>query len=134
MFTYSVYGLRLSSQIELAELLPAPDGGDVTINLVPPRAWLADFKNDSHRLEIQRNVARFWFNDVGAFEVRNGCEIEIIPEPGIDAPILRLYVQGMILAMLLQQRGLCVLHASVIRIHDAAVAFCGPVGAGKSTV
>ncbi len=134
MFSYLAYGLGISSPIELAELVPGPAGTDVTIRLAPPPRWLANLRTEAQRVEIQPNIARFWFNDVGAFEVRNGREIDIIPEPGIEAPVLRLYVQGMILAMLLQQRGLCVLHASVVRIHGAAVALCGPVGAGKSTL
>jgi len=134
MFLYSAYGLRISSQIELAELVPGRGQGDVVIRVAPAPDWLSGLKTESQRIEIRDNVARFWFNDVGAFEVRDGREIDVIPEPGIDAPVLRLYIQGMVLAMLLQQRGLCVLHASVARIHGEAVALCGPVGAGKSTL
>src|SRR5579872_4200513 len=108
MFTYAAYGLRISSSIELAELVPGVEGGDVAIRLAPPGDWLSGFKTGTQKIEIHQNVARFWFNDVGAFEVRGGSEIDIIPEPGIEAPVLRLYVQGMVLAMLLQQRGFCV--------------------------
>jgi hypothetical protein len=40
----------------------------------------------------------------------------------------------MIMAMLLHQRGFCVLHASVVEISGRAIAFLGPVGAGKSSI
>jgi hypothetical protein len=134
MFKYSAYALRISSAIELAELMPAAEGGDVTIRLARAPGWLTQFKTAAQRVEVLPNLARFWFQDVGAFEVRDGRDIDVVPEPGVDASLLRLYVQGMVLAMLLHQRGFCVLHASVVRIGDSAVAFCGPVGSGKSTL
>src|SRR5581483_1418909 len=46
----------------------------------------------------------------------------------------RLYVQGMLLAMILHQRGMCVLHASVVELDGQAIAIMGHVGAGKSSV
>jgi hypothetical protein len=40
----------------------------------------------------------------------------------------------MVMAAALHQRGLCVLHASVIETQGSAVAFMGQVGAGKSSI
>src|SRR4051812_43448095 len=44
-----------------------------------------------------------------------------------------MYVEGMMMATLLHQRGHFVLHASVVRIGPTAAALLGHVGAGKSS-
>jgi hypothetical protein len=43
------------------------------------------------------------------------------------------YLIGPILGLVLHLRGAVMLHASVVRVGDVAVAFVGPQGAGKST-
>jgi hypothetical protein len=83
---------------------------------------------------VTRQGAQFWFKGVGAFVVENGSRIIAIPEKGLDHGILRIYIQGMLMAALLHQRGMCVLHASVLEVNGAALAFLGPVGAGKSSM
>jgi hypothetical protein len=79
-------------------------------------------------------VARFWFPDVGGFAVEAGKRITAYPKPGIGDDYLRLYVEGMLMAMLLHQRGFCVLHASVVEIAGRSVALMGHVGVGKSSL
>jgi HPr serine kinase-like protein len=71
---------------------------------------------------------------VGRFQMRAGHEIEIRPELGADAALLRLYLLGPALAVLLRQRGFLVLHASAAEVGGAAVAFLGASGSGKSTL
>jgi hypothetical protein len=44
-----------------------------------------------------------------------------------------MYVEGMMLATVLYQRGYFVLHASVVRMGSSCVAVLGSVGAGKSS-
>jgi hypothetical protein len=73
------------------------------------------------------------FPGAGKFTIRDGREVTIAPDPAADPGLLRLYVQGMMLAAILHQRGRFVLHSSVVNIAGAAVAFIGPVGAGKSS-
>jgi HPr Serine kinase C-terminal domain len=84
--------------------------------------------------DICGQEAHFWFKDVGGFIVKNGSSIVMLPEAGVDHGLLRLYVEGMMMAMILYQRGMCVLHASVIEINGAAVALTGQIGAGKSSL
>jgi len=78
--------------------------------------------------------ARFRYPRAGQFQVSRGREVVVTPEPGAESTLLRLYVQGMMLAAILHQRGLFVLHSSIVTVHGRGIAFVGSVGAGKSTL
>jgi hypothetical protein len=71
---------------------------------------------------------------VGAFLVRDGREIVVDPVAGVEDRVLRLSILGPALALVLHQRGLFVLHASVVAREGAAMAFLGQHGWGKSTI
>lgn len=132
MLYYSAYSLRIGSEIPLLELQPADVGGDVDIRLKAARPlnspqsiqWNGDF----------RKIASFSYPKAGRFQVRDGRQVIVTPEPGAGSALLRLYVQGMMLAALLHQRGLFVLHSSIVCRNGLGIAFVGPVGAGKSTL
>jgi hypothetical protein len=100
----------------------------------PEPEWTSRVREREHVLESEGSEARFWFRNVGTFVVRGGETVTVIPEhEGVDRSVLPLYVEGMIMAMVLYQRGLTVLHASVIEVQGGAVACVGPIGAGKSS-
>ena len=84
-------------------------------------------------LSIARDEATLAVPSIGAFSVRDGCRIAVCSRLGVEPTVLRLYVEGMIMATLLYQRGLQVLHASVVRVDGAAVAIMGGSGVGKSS-
>jgi hypothetical protein len=56
------------------------------------------------------------------------------PAPGVREEVLRLFLLGPALAVLLYQRGLLVLHASAVAMDGGVVAFLGGSGWGKSTI
>ncbi len=135
--SYSAYGLTIESQIELPEFSPlSEDGGrsDVAVFYGDGDYWIDPVRHERSFWRIQPREARFWFKGVAGFLIREGNEIVISPEPDVEESLLRMYVEGMMMACLLQQRGFYVLHASVVQIADYAVAFLGHVGAGKSTI
>jgi hypothetical protein len=84
-------------------------------------------------LKITSEEAIIFLKDVGVFLVRGGREVVVIPAPGVDERLIRLYIVGSVMAVLLYQRGLLVLHASVVDLDGVAVAFLGKSGAGKSS-
>lgn len=134
MFTYLAYGLGVKSQIPLLEFTPASGSGEIIVTYTDHNPFSALIRERDDHVEIRADEACFWFRKAGCFTVRRGSSIEVNPNPDADEAILRLYVEGMMMAMALYQRGLCVLHASVIKIEGAAVGFLGHVGAGKSSV
>lgn len=133
--TYSAYGLTVRSQIPLDEFPEASAvAGDVVVHYDDDNSWIASYQGRAETIEICGSEARFWFPDVGGFAVRDGRHIAATCRPDAPPALLRLYVQGMLLAMILHQRGMCVLHASVVEVDGKAIAMMGHVGAGKSSV
>ena len=68
------------------------------------------------------------------FLIRGGREIVIDAAPGVEQRLIRLFLLGPALALLLHQRRFLVLHASAVMIDGAAVAFVAEKGMGKSTL
>ena len=138
MNTYSAYGLCIASEVPLREFLREDNSRvDAAVHYRKDQrlpAWTQQVAMRDYYLDINRECARFWFKDTGAFVVTGGTSIDVFPVADSDERLTGLYIEGMITAMLLYQRGLCVLHASVVQIGNCVVAFLGPVGAGKSSL
>jgi hypothetical protein len=69
----------------------------------------------------------------GAFHIKDGREIVLDPQPGVDPALLRVLLAGRMMAFLLRQRGWLPLHASGIEVGGKGILFLGPSGSGKST-
>jgi len=134
-FYYFAYGLFIRSVIgcpslqrvsPLAGTVPDVDLllGSVPESLDKPltRGVLFEATGDEYLLKIP---------GVGKFLVRNGNEIVIETSNETECSWL---IVGTPLAALLQQRGLLVLHASVVETEFGAIAFAGNSGVGKSTI
>ena len=74
------------------------------------------------------------WKDVGAFRIQDGREIVIHPVTGVLPEVLRLFLLGTALGILLHQRGLAVIHASAVAKGDQALLLVGKKGAGKSSL
>ena len=88
---------------------------------------------DRSELRVSVDGTRFWLNGVGTYSVCDGREITIHPDANADDRLLRFNLLGLAMALLLHQRKMVVLHASVISIDDGAAAFLGHSHSGKST-
>lgn len=133
MYSYLAYGLNIKSELELPEL----DSGngqlpDATIRFGPVEKFEPNVPSRNHW--AQPDEIRFSYADVGRFSVRDGREIIIDLDPEAFANLLRVCLLGPVLAALLHQRGLLVLHGSAVSIDGIAIAFLGDKGWGKSTL
>ena len=128
---YTVAGLRVVSDLQMPGLLPGPSlddhpgAADVTVAraVLPPAAMA----NAHHELNFE-------IADLMRMSMRHGTTMLYDPLPDALADDMALYLGGTGFGALLHQRGMVLLHASAVRIGDAAVLFCGPSGAGKSTL
>jgi hypothetical protein len=133
MYSYTAFGLAIHSELVLPELVSTGcDQPDITIRLgtVEPAQELEPVENCVYATERD---ACFRWQQVGAYQVRDGSQIVVQPEPGADDRLVRWVLLGAVLAVLLHQRGLFVLHASAVALEGEAAVFIGAKGQGKST-
>lgn len=131
-YFYSVAALQVVSDLAMPGLLPmapsaaAANVADVTIAraMLPPPATDEDPSRELN----------FEVTGLMRMSMRHGTTMLYDPLPGAPADDMALYLGGTGFGTLLHQRGLVLLHASAVRIGNAAVPFCGPSGAGKSTL
>ena len=132
-WTYSYAGLRVVSELRIPEWEvfgeeEPCDHPDVRITLEDPASGAEGGET------VRPEEVRFFVPEAGRFRVCEGREIRVAPAVGLDAPEIRLFLLGSAWGALCYQRGLLVLHASVVQVGPGAVAFLGPSGAGKSSL
>jgi hypothetical protein len=134
MYSYTAYGLGIHSEFPLPELNVVIDKQDLVVqirkldnNNLPP------ISNQPH-LSINPDEIILSIEEAGTFIIRDGTKITVSPAPNVEDALLRRYLIGTVMALLLYQRGLLVLHASSLNINGTAVAFLGNPGSGKSSI
>ncbi|NOT46201.1 MAG: hypothetical protein HOP17_00430 [Acidobacteria bacterium] len=141
-YFYKAYGLGIHSDFALSDLVLSQSGAtDVRIRLGKlDESFLQAKLNGGITRSGYGATARasaeavaFHWHGIGTAFVRGGRDVIVEPAEGIDERDLSPYINGSILAVLLHQRGLMVLHASAVVLNGQAVAFLGDKGAGKST-
>lgn len=134
MNQYWAYGLHIHSELVLPELVPVPGfHGEVTIKLGRVVHDRSPACSDVCCFHLSNREAVFFWQGIASFLVKNGSEVVIDPAPEADERYLRLPLLGILLAVLLHQRGLLVLHGSAVAIRDEVNVFIGAKGSGKST-
>lgn len=132
---YSVYGLRVRSDVELPGWpLVAEGEAEVEIRRQPCDA--PDFGVTPHtaRSIVRDGELLVAVASVGRYAASAGRVIKVDPLPATPAEDVLLYLTGAMLGALLHQRGLYPLHASCVSIGGVGVGFAGKSGAGKSTL
>lgn len=127
MYVYTAYNLGIHSELALPELIPSDKPADVVIR----------FGKLTETDRKQNNAGDYLLATIegwGNLLVKGGKEVILDPNPGVDEAMIRTFLLGAIICILLRQRGLLVLHASSVVIDGNAVAFMGESGWGKSTL
>lgn len=134
MFTYRAFGLAIHSELPLPGAMPlAEDKIDAVIRFASIDWSPGKSSGGEGGFHFEADEAFLFWEGLGKFRVRGGEEIVIEPAAGADRGLLTLPLAGVVLAVLLHQRGFMVLHASAIAIDGEAVAFVAAKGQGKST-
>lgn len=134
---YKAFGLVFDSEIELPDLIPAPDDTptDVEIRLgeVPDKLE-GEVMGEGVLYSLNRTEFRLSVPDIADYYARNGEEIIISCKSRADDSSARLFLLGSTFGALFHQRGLLPIHASSIETPQGAVLFTGVTGSGKSTL
>ncbi len=137
MSDYQLFGWRVRSALALAELQPWRGDGrvpDITIDIGPVPPLDLHVPSFSPAVQITPHGVRVAIPAVAAFWVEAGARVTIAPVLALDAPDIRVFLLGTVLAALCFQRGLLPLHASAVDIGGRALLLSGHSGAGKSTL
>ncbi|MEP0546026.1 MAG: serine kinase [Rhodothermales bacterium] len=134
MHRYVAYGLSIATSIPLPELPPADPSvsGAPDIQFfgeplgTPPEPGSVPASTDGQQVVIA-------WGDYVTLRMRGGHECAFDTSEALAEAMLRRYLLGPGLGILLHQRGLLVLHASAVNLGGEAVLFIGEKGAGKST-
>ncbi|HEY9632635.1 MAG TPA: hypothetical protein V6D14_04470 [Coleofasciculaceae cyanobacterium] len=135
MFVYSTYGLRIKSFMPLPELLPATElEWDISIDVGSTDCIPVEVLGKQWYLKITPTQAVLYLPGLVTFVVCEGLRILIDAAPDADEDLVRAYLVGMVMGIVLFQRGLSVLHASAVEVNGCSVAFMGNSGQGKSSL
>lgn len=134
-FLYRHSGCLVRSELELPEwhAFAVDDGSepDVSIRFAGEPG---DAAPPNHSPVMDGDALRFSVPDVGTWRVSGGNEIAIQPCRDPTSIEVRLFTLGSAWGALGYQRGWPMLHGSAVLGPKGAVLFCGPQGAGKSTL
>ncbi len=138
MFSYFAYGLGIHSQFPIPEFVPAVAGCDVTIDINDDQT-ISEYIPDAVAqqplaLDLSGEQGIIYIKDAGVFLLERGEKIVVIPSENACEQKIRLALVGTVMAILLHQRGLFILHASAVNIDGETVAFLGDSGEGKSSL
>jgi hypothetical protein len=128
---YSLFGLRVRSELALPELVPATGDEPADVLIRFGQAGAGEAEAGLHNAD---DDLLYVAPDVGAYRIAGGKEIIVEPIPGTPERNIRLYLLGSAFGALLPQRGLLPLHANALEVDGRAVAVKGPAGEGKATV
>lgn len=133
---YLIFGLQLSSDIELPELLPHPRPGvpDISVGCTVLHEGGAEQFATGRVGAIEPLRYEFQIARGARFKVCDGERIEVDMTADADPSDVRVWLLGTALGVVLHQRGLLPLHVSAVAVEGVAMAFTGQSGAGKSTL
>lgn len=133
-YSYTAYGLGIQSEFSIPEFLETTTESDIIIKYgrqytVPPA-----FANQWTGVNVDDDKVQFFVNGHGLFYIDNVREITVHVAPNADKNLLRRFLIGTVMALVLQRRKHLVLHGSAVAVDGKAIAFLGRSGQGKSSI
>lgn len=137
-YYYKVYGLNIESEILVPELTALEKNMRKNIDVKIYYNTLPD--DIKQKVDEGKNAfyndQYVWFHidNVGTYLIRNGDTVTIDLCENPDLNILKVYILGSVLGIILLQRNTVAIHGGSIVINNKGCIFTGDKGAGKSTL
>lgn len=137
-YWYRVYGLRISSNIEILEFQEEENMIDdeeiiyILKDKIPEEIkaqWM-----DKRSLIISKENIWLDVKEVAMFWIHKGKKVIIEPYENYDENRMKNYIMGSVLGFLLLQRDEVAIHGGTVVIDGKAVVITGKGGSGKSTL
>lgn len=137
-YYYRVYGLEIESEIEINEF--------INIDKITDRSSKIQFLYGQVPLDIISKIKRgeliqksaeevyLYIEGVATYYIANGNKVVIDIYNNEDKNIVKIYLLGSVLGILMIQRKQLAIHGSSIVKNNKAVILTGDRGAGKSTL
>ncbi len=135
-YTYTVYGLTLSTPFPCTVLPPASPQASPDVTVIEGEVPFQLTAPVVEELRWQAEAGRYLYRGgrrAGRFLVEDGKRVTLQRSPAAEDEMLAFAFLDFVLAAILRQRGLLVLHANTALTPKGAVAISGESGAGKST-
>lgn len=133
-YTYSLFNLIISSELELPGFLKANGTPDVTIQFGNTPETLGPTAHKGVLYEAIPGIFLLKALNNARFCVSDGKLITIQQLENYSPETIRVFLLSSVIGALLYQRNIIPLHASGIEFNGKAVLFAGVSGAGKSTL
>lgn len=140
MYQYYAYGLNISSDFPLPELLTSEKGEDLYISkgiIKPPKLNPTSIFRQGKEAFFcsQEDSDYLHWSEVSNFRVKGADKLIVEPlKKGLDSSLLNLYILSEALGIVLHQKGFFLLHGSAVKLGEKIAVFIGNPGAGKSTI
>lgn len=131
--SYEAFGLSVTSEISLPELVPGDESSHDDPDVVIRRGSVQTNGGESGAVSVTPEGDYLLTYDLARVLIRDGREMVVDSSDRTHEEIVRHVVVGPAFNHLLHQRGFFVLHASAVEIGDGAVVFAGTSGQGKTT-
>lgn len=134
MYSYKIYGLNISSEVEIPELPETAGESDITFRMGKHAdAPSGNYTPGAHRLSPE--VMLFTAREAGSFLIEGKRKVTVFPVESCDPAMLRLFLLGSVSGMILHLNDFLPLHGNAVALDgEGCVAFLGHSGKGKSTL
>lgn len=135
-YYYRVYGINIESNIEVPEFEVIDINSDIDVKLSfgVVKEEIRDLITQGHRVKYEKKDMWFYVEDVAIFHIYNGDTVVIEPMRDKNNKMIKLYIMGSVMGMILLQRNMVAIHGGGIVIDGKGCIFTGQKGAGKSTI
>ncbi len=135
-YYYRVYGVNIESKIEVPEFEVIDSNSDIDVKLSfgVVNEEIIDLITQGHRAKYEKQDMWFYIEDVAIFHIYNGDAVTIEPMGDKNNKMIKLYIMGSVMGMILLQRNMVAIHGGGIVIDGKGCIFTGQKGAGKSTI
>lgn len=136
-YLYRVYGLNVKSEIlipELSKLDDSENNIDVEIKYGIVSEEIKEQISKGYNGSYQNQDMWFNISDLAIYHIINGNQVIIEPYKNADNKLIKVYILGSVLGMVLLQNNIVAIHGGGIVIDNKGCVFTGDKGAGKSTL
>lgn len=133
-FFYWAFGLLIKSNIQMEELSKLQERAYFDLEVNIKIVQNLPINSSNYEFIKEDSTVIFHVPEVATFYMNSGKMIQVECLQSSDIHLVKLYLLGTCMGIILMQRMVLPLHGSLIEIQGKAYAFVGHSGVGKSTL